>query len=242
MPLHSIRHALPPATTLFVTGTDTGVGKTTVCGLLLNYCLTKGLRTNYQKWVSTGAASPTDLERCLGLCTRPPTALPLELQVPFCFKKAAAPHLAAELQQAPPLDPKVLETRCRQVAAAHDLLIVEGLGGLLVPLRRDLLLADLVARMGLPILIVARSGLGTLNHTLLSIEAARCRHIPVLGVLFCDSRPDEDDLLAQDNLETIGKIARVPIFGRLTWHEDPGAARAAFATIGGAILQSLCRG
>lgn len=240
MPLDSSRHSRLLSTILFVTGTDTGVGKTMVCGLLLDYCLKAGLLANYQKWVSTGDASPTDLDCCLGLCTMPPAPLPLYLQVPFRFTKPAAPHLAAELQKALPIDPNVLKARCRQAAAGQELLIVEGIGGLLVPLRRDLLLADLVADMGLPLFIVARSGLGTLNHTLLTIEAARRRKIPVLGVILNDSRPDEDELLAQDNLRTIAAIGRVPVFGRIAWQKDPKEASAAFASIGNEILQVLC--
>lgn len=239
MPLRTSCHSPPSSNILFVTGTDTGVGKTMICGLLLDYCLKQGLLTNYQKWVSTGEASPSDLESCLGLCTTPPALLPIELQVPFRYKKPAAPHLAAELQKALPLDPAVLQERCRQVAEDQDLLIVEGIGGLLVPLRRDLLLADLVAGMGLPVLIVARSGLGTINHTLLTIEAARQRGIPILGVIFNDSQPDEDELLVRDNMHTIGKIGRVPIFGQLAWHAAPGTARTAFATLGQEIIKAL---
>ncbi len=241
MPLQTIRHAPPKSNILFVTGTDTGVGKTTVCGLLLDYCLTAGLLTNYQKWVSTGGSSPKDLAQCLDLCARPPVPLPLELQVPYCFQKPASPHLAAELRKTLPLDPDLLAERCRQLAAANDLLIVEGIGGLLVPLRRDLLLADLVARIGLPILIVARSGLGTINHTLLTIEAARRRHSNVLGVILCDAGPDEDDQLVHDNLRTIGEIGHAHMFGRLPWHLDSVTARATFASIGREILQCVGR-
>ncbi len=241
MPLQTIRPAPPKSNILFVTGTDTGVGKTTICGLFLDYCLTQELKANYQKWVSTGGSTPTDLKRCLALCTNPPPPLPLDLQVPYCLLKPASPHLAAELQQVLPLDPTVLAKRCRQVAAAHDLLIVEGIGGLLVPLRRDLLLADLITGMGLPILIVARSGLGTINHTLLTIEAAHRRNLHVLGVVLCDSKPNEDELLVQDNLRTIGEIGCVHLVGRLAWHDDPSAARAAFATTGEKILDLLCQ-
>ena len=88
--------------------------------------------------------------------------------------------------------------RWQEYSRRKELLVVEGVGGLLVPLRRDLLLADFLGRIRLPTLLVARSGLGTLNHTLLSLEALRSRDIPVLGVVFSDidhclTRPSTDN-------------------------------------------------
>jgi dethiobiotin synthetase len=123
--------------------------------------------------------------------------------------------------------------------ARHDLLIVEGVGGLLVPLNRELLLAELLAELQIPTLVVAKSGLGTINHTLLTLEALRHRDIPVLGVVFSDGALDEDELLVADNMRTIAEMGGVQVFGRLRRCPDPGQARAGFVPVGLAIAQAL---
>jgi len=127
----------------------------------------------------------------------------------------------------------------KALASRYELLIVEGVGGLMVPLRRDLLLADLLAQLQPKTLVVARSGLGTLNHTLLTLEALRHRQIPVLGVVFSDSAAEEDERLVQDNMQTIEEIGLVRVFGRLQRHRKTSDARSAFMPIGHAILEQL---
>jgi dethiobiotin synthetase len=199
----------------FITGTDTGVGKTFVCGALWRYLLGRGLNIGYQKWVSTGGTGiPDDLQQCLAAAGLPFEQENLEHQVPYRFRLPASPHLAAE-QEGRLIEPEIIKGRFRQLVERHELLLVEGVGGLLVPLRRDLLLADLLADLQLPTLVVARSGLGTINHTLLTLEALRVRQIPVLGVVFSEAMPTPDELLVQDNLRTIAEIGNVRVFGRI---------------------------
>jgi dethiobiotin synthetase len=112
----------------------------------------------------------------------------------------------------------------------------------MVPLRRDLLLVDFLADFQLPTLIVARSGLGTLNHTLLTIEALRNRQIPILGVVFSDEERGlaKDDLVVNDNMKTIGEIGKVAVFGRVPRYDEFEDTRIPFQPIGESIL-SLCR-
>lgn len=226
---------------IFVAGTDTNVGKTHVCGLLLDFFLKEGIRAGYQKWVATGPESPpADLAACLRMA-----GLPLEpelagSQVVYHFPLPASPHLAAE-QVGEVIDPALIRNKYQEMLARHELLIVEGVGGLLVPLNRELLLADLLRELRIPTLVVAKSGLGTINHTLLTLEALRHRDIPVLGVVFSDAVLDEDALLVADNMRTIAAMGGVQVFGRLRRCPDPGQARADFVPVGLAIAQALGR-
>jgi dethiobiotin synthetase len=224
---------------ILVTGTDTDVGKTFVCGLLLNYLKEVGGDVGYQKWAATGPDfPPVDLTFCLETAGIPIVEEDLALQVPYHFTMPASPHLAAE-QQGAELDKQHILSCYEKMKTRHGLLVVEGVGGLMVPLRRNLLLADLLAELKIPTLIVARSGLGTINHTLLTLEGLRARNIPVLGVVFSDSEFNENEVLVADNMKTIGEIGKVKVFGRLPRFSDLVQAKEAFAVIGQAINKSL---
>jgi len=229
-----------PSNTLFVTGTDTSVGKTYVCSRLLEFLKNKGIQVGYQKWVATGtdAGLPEDLALCLDAAGITPTEELVEQQVPFCFKFPASPHLAAEMEDRV-VEPEIIIEKYITLAANYQYLIVEGVGGIMVPLQRNLLLADLLARLQVKTLVVARSGLGTLNHTLLSLEALRSREIPVLGVVFSDAEEQEDESLVQDNLRTIEEIGMVRVFGRLLRQQNAEKSRSSFMPIGQAIWDQL---
>ncbi|NTV12714.1 MAG: dethiobiotin synthase [Desulfobulbaceae bacterium] len=223
---------------LFITATDTGVGKTLLSGLLLGYLREQGLQAGYQKWVATGCGETVaDLERVRELAGGEVEPVRLDLQVPYRFEYPASPHLAAA-RAGREIDPMVLMTAYENLKGNYEILLVEGVGGVLVPLRRDLLLADLVARLRLPTLLVARSGLGTLNHTLLSLEALRRREIPLLGVLFTDE-PDADETIAADNLKTISELGQVQVFGRLPWCKSTAELIVAFQPLGKAMHTAL---
>lgn len=225
--------------TIFITATDTGVGKTFLCGLLYDFCKQQGVKAGYQKWVSTGGGLlPPDLCDVMAAAGEECSAAELDLRVPFRFEFPASPHLAAEMAGRE-VEPARIAAALEQARQDAELLIVEGVGGVMVPLRRDLLLADLLARFRLPALIVARSGLGTLNHTLLTIEALRHRNIPILGVVLTDSAPDHDERIVADNLRTLAEQGRVEVLGRLPWCAARAAAQPAFFPIGEKILASL---
>jgi dethiobiotin synthetase len=199
---------------LVVCGTDTDVGKTVVSALLV-----QGLGARYWKPVQCGleqgAGDRERVQRWLGL---PEQRL---LPEAYRFLDPVSPHWAAERasgnpdQPGAPIDPQQLA-----LPAERGALVVETAGGLLVPLRRDLLQIEQIQRWGLPVLLVARSGLGTLNHTLLSLEALAHRRIPVLGVLL--NGPDH-----ADNPRTLAQLGGVPLLGCLSQ----------LATINAATLQ-----
>ncbi|MBC8316362.1 MAG: dethiobiotin synthase [Desulfobulbaceae bacterium] len=229
------------AKSLFITGTDTNVGKTFICALLLGFLRDYGIDVGYQKWVSTGGDEPEDLLFCLRNTGQEFDRRELEMQVPYRFLFPASPHLSSE-QEGKGIDPEFIVQRFHEYSRGKELLLVEGVGGLMVPLRRDLLLADFMARFKMPTLIVARSGLGTLNHTFLTIEALRSRNIPILGVVFSDEKSGmaPDDLLVADNMQTIAEMGKVSVFGRLLRYDSFEDARRAFQAIGTSIL-SVCR-
>lgn len=195
---------------IVVTGADTGIGKTVFAA-----ALTAALGASYWKPVQAGLDGETDTETVARLAQ-----LPSERIVPEAYRLAtpASPHWAAEIDGVA-IDPARLTP-----PKVHGPLVIEGAGGLFVPLTRSLLTIDLFARWGFPVVLVARTGLGTLNHTLLSLEALKARRTPVLGVAFVgDAHPD--------NLETIAAFGRVKVLGRLPRIEPltPAALAAAFA-------------
>lgn len=193
-----------------VTATGTGVGKTLVSAILA-----LGLDACYWKPVQSGAAEGTDTESL-----RLMTDLPDErfLAESWVFQAPLSPHRAAELEGAV-IDPARLDP-----PAAPRPLVIEGAGGLLVPLDRRTLFADVFARWGLPVILCARTELGGINHALLSIEVMRARGLILHGVVFLG----EDN---PDAIETIGafsgarKLAHIPILNDKT----PAALRRVFA-------------
>jgi dethiobiotin synthetase len=223
---------------LFITATDTDVGKTLISGLLLQFLTNRSINCGYQKWTSSGnAEAPADLESCLQTAGITPDPELLDLQVPYRFDFPGSPHLAAELA-GQEIDPERIIGAYREMCDRYEFLIVEGVGGLLVPLRRDLLLADLLTRLQIPTLIVARSSLGTLNHTLLTIEALRSRHIAIAGVVFTDGEND-DNILVEDNIRTIAEIGQVEVLGRLPFCRDRQKLSGSFTPIGEKILKQI---
>ena len=224
--------------TLFVTATDTGVGKTLICGLLLRFLRDKGVAAGYQKWVSTGGNPPMDLEQVAALAGADFVPGSLDLSVPYRFAFPASPHLAAELEGRR-VEPETVMHAMRKAQGNCDCLIVEGVGGIMVPLNREVLLVDLLARCRLPTLVVARSGLGTLNHTLLTIEALRRRQIPILGLVLTDSAPVEEQRIASDNRRTLEEFGQVEVLGRLPWCTERAALHAHFVSMGERIFSLL---
>jgi dethiobiotin synthetase len=171
---------------LVICGTDTDVGKTVVAALVV-----QGLGARYWKPVQCGLEGGGDRERVRALLD-----LPLDRLLPEAYRLAvpASPHWAAE-REGVTIEPERLALPDEH--ACPGPLVVETAGGLMVPLRRDWLQIDQLERWALPVLLVARSGLGTLNHTLLSLEALRRRGIPVLGlVLNGPVHPDNPRTLA----------------------------------------------
>lgn len=166
---------------LFVTGTDTGVGKTFVCCALARGLREAGVDVGVMKPAETGvpAAGPEDAR---ALSAAAGVDDPIELVCPLQFDLPAAPAAAARFEGRRATLAPILDAWAT-LAARHAFVLVEGAGGLLVPFDEETTMADLAARLGLPVLVVARASLGTINHTLLTLEACERRGLPVAGVV-----------------------------------------------------------
>lgn len=226
---------------VFVTGTGTGVGKTVVCGLLAGFLRARGMRVTTQKWVETGVTDgPSDIDVHRRLMGDPGEAKepPPEDRRPYRFHLPASPHLAAA-REGRRVDPAVIEAAYRRLAEAHDAVVVEGAGGFLVPLSEELLTGDLVARIGLPVLVVAANRLGCVNDALLTVEAVRRRGVPLAGFVF-NRLPGggdgtRDEVLA-DNPRIVAKITRAPVLGEVPPLPDAARGAEAFIPVGRAFL------
>lgn len=227
---------------VFVTGTGTGIGKTVVCGLLAGFLRARGMRVTTQKWVETGVAdgpSDIDVHRRLMGATGFAAEPPLADRCPYRFSLPASPHLAAALEKRR-VDPAVIEAAYRRLAETHDVVLVEGAGGILVPLSEELLTGDLVARIGLPVLVVAENRLGCVNDVLLTVEAVRRRGIPLLGLVFNrlpgEGRGTPAEVLA-DNPRIVAEITQATVLGEVPLLSDPARGMEAFAPVGRAFLE-----
>jgi dethiobiotin synthetase len=194
----------------FVTGTDTGVGKTVLSAAIVAALRADGVRVGALKPVITGLEEapdpdwPRDHELLGAAAGIAPDAV-----AAIGFGPPVSPHLAAELAGRP-IDPSELLAAAREAGERCQTLVVEGVGGLLVPLRPGYDIRDFAADLGLPVLIAARPGLGTINHTLLTLEAARARDLRVIAVVITPW-PAEPTQMERSNRETIARLGAVEV-------------------------------
>ena len=192
-----------------VTGTDTGVGKT-----VFSAALTDALGGCYWKPVQSGLADETDSETVRRLGRLAPQRIVPEI---WRLNTPASPHHAAEIDGVT-IVPEILVPPETTVP-----LVIEGAGGLLVPLTRAETFADVFARWRIPVILCARTGLGTINHTLLSLEAMRHRSIPILGIAFIgEAQPETERIIAA--MSGVRRLGRLPPLEPLT----PEALRQGF--------------
>jgi len=218
---------LPPIRGIFITGTDTDVGKTWVAAGLTAALKERGLNAVYFKPIQSGCPIqegrliPTDarLAREVAGLTEP-----LEVLTPISLRLPLAPGVAAA-QAGVEVDLKRIAAGIRDLASRYEFLVVEGAGGLYVPLiGTHFLVLDLIEWMGLPLAVVAKSGLGTINHAVLTVKAALAAKIPVAGVIL-NRYPEKPGLAEETNPGVIAALTGVPILGRLP--EVPDLEQAA---------------
>jgi dethiobiotin synthetase len=202
----------PRAAGIFVTGTDTGVGKTLVSRALIAAFRKSGLKVGAMKPIETGVGDEGPLD-AIALRDAAGSTAPLATICPQQFALPAAPNAAA-LAENREVDLTAIDAAYETLAKGRDLMLVEGAGGLLVPIRDDWTMAELARRLGLPLLVVARASLGTINHTALTLEVAASKELPVLGVIISHgcrpiSAADASNLLVLKNFlgnRLIGEI------------------------------------
>ena len=197
----------------FVTGTDTGVGKTVVAAAIVARLRRDGLAVRAFKPLITGLDDPPDpdwppdhelLARAAG-SSREDVML-------VGYGPPVSPHLAAELAGTPPPSPAQIAGSIRAGAPPHSITVVEGVGGLLVPLGPGGDVRALAAELGFPLVIAARPGLGTINHTLLTVEAARAAGLAIAGVVITPW-PAAPSVMERSNRDTIARLSGLEVAG-----------------------------
>jgi dethiobiotin synthetase len=195
-------------TGIFVTGTGTEVGKTVVAAAIAHTLAGEGQRVAVFKPAVTGLEEDGEPDHALLRRASGSTQSDEEI-APYRYGPPMSPHLAATLA-GEEISPQRLRDTAQAAASAADALVCEGVGGLLVPLAPDYRVRDLAVDLGLPLVIAAAPGLGTINHTLLTIEAARSAGLDVAAVVLTPW-PDEPSPIEQSNRETIAALGEVEV-------------------------------
>ena len=196
---------------LFVSGIDTDIGKTYATGLLAKSLMQQGVNVITQKLVQTGISKQPDGELGIAddiLSHRQLMQMPLQpcdldfTTCPYRYEKPASPHLSAELANQP-LNINVIIDATKALQADYEMVLLEGAGGLLVPINEQLLTLDYIAEQGYPIVLVTSGRLGSINHTLLSLEAIKSRGLMIHSVIYNHIHDDAEQTDAEIANSTI---------------------------------------
>ncbi len=201
---------------LFIVGTDTDVGKTVLSLALMQYLYARNHKPCYLKPVQTGCRDPYDTDsdaqfvyRYIGDLKGKDCAD----AVIYCFKEPKAPYFAAR-DQGKSIDPEFLMREIKRRGEGCSPLVIEAAGGLMVPLAENMMMVDLVAKTGAKPIIAARAGLGTINHTLLTVEALKNRGMEPSGIVMIDAvKPQTDSRMIEENREAITAFSGVLVAG-----------------------------
>lgn len=198
----------------FITGTDTGVGKTYAACLLVERLKQNGLRVAVMKPVAAGVGADGMNEDVRLLMSVSNVRAPAELSNPYCLALAAAPHIAAR-QAGLTMRLDAIEQAYAKLAAQADVVVVEGAGGFLVPMNDEFGMDAIPMKLGLPVIMVVGLRLGCLNHAVLTAEAIRGRGLTLVG--WIANRIDPDMEWVEENLTTLSSILRSPCLGLVSW-------------------------
>jgi dethiobiotin synthetase len=198
-----------PLNGLFVTGTDTGVGKTVLASAIAAALAERGERVGVFKPALTGTDEPDGPPDDVMLAASAHSQQMRGEVTPYRFGPPVSPHLAATLAGTR-IERSVLLERARRAFERASFLVAEGVGGILVPLCDDYLVRDFARDLGLPVIIAARPDLGTINHCLLTVTEARNAGLDVLAVVFTPW-PEEPSEIERSNLETVARFAEVEV-------------------------------
>ena len=210
---------------VFITGTDTGVGKTIVAALMLRDLRVSGIAATYFKPVQTGCRRrgkeliAPDLATVCALAGIRPSKKEKQLMAPCRYIKACSPHLAARIEERPIVPCKIINS-FKILKNRHDFMIVEGAGGILTPLSRKYSMLDLMKALALPVILVARPGLGTINHTLLTLRELRRAKLNVIGIVINYTDATRKTVIEKDNLKTVERLGNTRIIAELPFMRD----------------------
>ena len=228
----------------FITGTDTEVGKTVVAGGIARMFRDRGVDVGVMKPVATGAMRrggrlvSQDAELLMQAAACEDDADQVN---PIRFERPLAPTVAAELEGRglSRADLKPIWTAYAKLARGHDMMVVEGIGGILAPIAHGFSVADLAARIGLRLIVVSRPGLGTINQTVLTVEAARTRELDVAGVVFNGLKAESAGDAERTNPKEIERCAGVRILGTLFWIPNLDPVRPDWDAVAGLCEEHL---
>jgi dethiobiotin synthetase len=198
---------------LFITGTDTAVGKTVITAAIATALRQQGRRVGVVKPVASGC-----VQRREGLVSEDAELLahhadsphPLDIIAPQRFAEPLAPAVAAQ-RLGEPIDWSAVQRSVDTISAASNVLLIEGVGGILVPLDRDHTVLDLARSLNLPVVIVARASLGTINHTLLTAAALRQANVRIAGVIINEYPAENAGLAEETNPRAIERYGKLPV-------------------------------
>lgn len=212
---------------IFVTGSDTGVGKTVVAGAIAAAVKIQGMDVGVMKPIATGAREvdgklvSEDAEYLKNIIDSTDGD---DIINPIRFKPAIAPTLAAR-QAGVGIELDKVWDAFTVLSGKHDFVVVEGIGGLMVPVGGDLFVADMALKMNLPIVIVCKYRVGAINHTLLTVECAKAGNLQIKGLII-NMFNDDKDFLSE-----IEKFASVPILGTIPQREDVSVVKCSYGDI-----------
>ncbi len=208
---------------IFVVGTDTGVGKTVLSLLLMQFFYANGCMPFYIKPIQTGCSDPYDKDsdaRFIYKHVKQLTKKDPSDSIVYCFREPKAPYFASR-NEGKTIELKAIQDALDKKSRIYSPVIMEAAGGLLVPVNENTLMIDLIKMTGAKPIIAARAGLGTINHTLLTIEALYKRHIKPLGVVFIDAgeKPAPQDMISE-NIEAVESFSGIKVAGVISRIKD----------------------
>lgn len=229
---------------LFIIGTDTGVGKTIVTGLLARYLLESGLNVVTQKWVETGCKKEIseDIKTHLAIMKKNLSYIEGDRSnvSPYVFKAASSPHLASGMEKRK-ISAEKIKNSFKILSQKFDFVLVETAGGALVPYTSGSLLIDLAKGLHIPVLVVVGNKLGAINHTLLTIEALKKRKMKIIGIIFNNFKK-ENALILRDNPHIVELISGQRVFGVLPQRKNYYDLYREFLPIAKKIVKELKSG
>ena len=229
---------------IYITATDTDAGKTIVTGLFAAYLKSLNINVITQKWIQTGANNFSgDIQKHWELMGTEPEKLKdfLYQLVPYSFSFPGSPHLAANLEQKQ-INPSKIINAFHYLQGQFESIIVEGVGGVLVPYDNENTVLDIACELSLPVILVIDNKLGAINHALMSIDSLKSRGMSILGMIFNQSRPFVDPIISKDNIEIIKTMTGVPFLGELPHCQDYDELKNRFIPIGDKILAGKLKG
>ena len=206
---------------IFITGTDTEIGKTVVAGGLAAALKASGINVGVMKPIASGGVERKGRivsEDAIFLKHAAQVDDALDLINPICLRYPLAPSVAAEIEGVS-INLRKIDEAFAQLCQRHKFVVVEGIGGIAVPICEGVLVADMAQRFQLPLLIVARPNLGTINHTVLTVEFARSCNLELCGIVLNASQEESKGLAEETNPKELTRLTHLPILGTVPFDE-----------------------